>query len=572
MKTLISAVNKIFKFCLSLFCVAIFTDITLAQDLSTIGEKPFWKQAKISGGIGGSMVGYNTKGQESQRPPFYWVVNANINIDVYGMAIPFSATFTSQNQDFTQPFNQFGLSPKYKWATAHLGFRSMQFSQYSLAGLTFFGAGVELEIPKSKFTVKAMAGRLIKAIPLGNGQGVISEEPAFERWGYGANIGYKTKGGNIGFTAFKAQDIETSINTDSLALLKPGENLVVAVTLQQKIGKRLSFNGEYALSTFTKDKRLEAVETNEFGYENNFNWLVKTNTSTVVNAAFSGNLTYTVKVHSFGITYRRVGPEYQTMGSTYLNNDLEEVTGNLGTSILKRKLNFAGSLGFQRNNLSNNLFTTDKRIIGSANLTWMATKRIVFSGIYSNYRASSDPSAINIQDTIRFVQVTANYGLMASYSISNEKLGHNVVLSNNYQRANSISEGDLNTVDNGSEFFNSNLSYTLGFIQSEINLTAAINYNQFASPGTLNESFGPTLSISKPFYKKKLVTMIGYTLFNNYLNKDFQDTSSNILASLGLSVAKHHQVKLDGRFLSRKSTASNIIEETQIALSYNYSF
>ena len=357
-----------------------------------------------------------------------------------------------------------------------------------------------------------------------------------------------------------------------MALLKPGENLVVAVTLQQKIGKRLSFNGEYALSTFTKDKRLEAVETNEFGYENNFNWLVKTNTSTVVNAAFRGNLTYTVKVHSFGITYRRVGPEYQTMGSTYLNNDLEEVTGNLGTSILKRKLNFAGSLGFQRNNLSNNLFTTDKRIIGSANLTWMATKRIVFSGIYSNYRASSDPSAINIQDTIRFVQVTANYGLMASYSISNEKLGHNVVLSNNYQRANSISEGDLNTVDNGSEFFNSNLSYTLGFIQSEINLTAAINYNQFASPGTLNESFGPTLSISKPFYKKKLATMIGYTLFNNYLNKDFQDTSSNILASLGLSVAKHHQVKLDGRFLSRKSTASNIIEETQIALSYNYSF
>ena len=99
--------NIIFKFCLSLFCIALFADITVAQDLSKIGEKPFWKQAKISGGIGGSMVGYNTKGQESQRPPFYWVVNANINIDVYGMAIPFSATFTSQNQDFAQPFNQF---------------------------------------------------------------------------------------------------------------------------------------------------------------------------------------------------------------------------------------------------------------------------------------------------------------------------------------------------------------------------------------------------------------------------------------------------------------------------------
>ncbi|MFT6443336.1 MAG: hypothetical protein ACJASM_002896, partial [Salibacteraceae bacterium] len=297
-----------------------------SQDLSTIGEKPIWKETKITGGVGGSLVGYDTRGQAAQRPPFYWLINANINIDVYGMSIPFSATFTSQNQDFAQPFNQFGLSPKYKWVTAHLGFRSMQFSQYSLAGLTFLGAGVELEIPDSKWTVKAMGGRLIKAIPLSNGLNVVSETPAFERWGYGTNVGYKHKTGQIGFSIFKGQDVSTSINTDSLLLLKPAENVVAAITLQQKIGKRLSFNSEFALSAFTRDRRLDPTESNEFGYENNFGWLVKSNSSTVTNSAFTGNLTYSVKAHSFGVTYRRVGPEFQSMGATYLNNDLEEVT------------------------------------------------------------------------------------------------------------------------------------------------------------------------------------------------------------------------------------------------------
>jgi hypothetical protein len=543
-----------------------------SQDLSTIGEKPIWKETKITGGVGGSLVGYDTRGQAAQRPPFYWLINANINIDVYGMSIPFSATFTSQNQDFAQPFNQFGLSPKYKWVTAHLGFRSMQFSQYSLAGLTFLGAGVELEIPDSKWTVKAMGGRLIKAIPLSNGLNVVSETPAFERWGYGTNVGYKHKTGQIGFSIFKGQDVSTSINTDSLLLLKPAENVVAAITLQQKIGKRLSFNSEFALSAFTRDRRLDPTESNEFGYENNFGWLVKSNSSTVTNSAFTGNLTYSVKAHSFGVTYRRVGPEFQSMGATYLNNDLEEVTGNIGTAVFNRKLNLAGSLGFQRNNLADNLYTDDRRVIGSANVTWLVSQKVILSGIYSNFRASSDPSAVNVLDTIRFVQVTANYGLVATYSSSSEKFGHNIVLSNNYQQANSISDGDLQTVENGSEFYNSNLSYTLSLIPNQINLTAAANYNQFISPGIVNEAIGPTLAVSKPFFNRKLTTMLAYSLFNNYLDKKFQDTSSNIMASLGFSYKEHHQVKLDGRFLTRTGSTSTPIDEIQAALSYNYTF
>ena len=138
--------------------------------------------------------------------------------------------------------------------------------------------------------------------------------------------------------------------------------------------------------------------------------------------------------------------------------------------------------------------------------------------------------------------------------------------------ANSISEGDLQSVENGSEFYNSNLSYTLTLIPNQINLTAAANYNQFISPGVVNEAIGPTVAVSKPFFKKKLTTMLAYSLFNNYLDKKFQDTSSNIMASFGFSYKEHHQVKLDGRFLTRSGSAGKPIDEIQAGLSYNYTF
>ncbi|MFQ3326101.1 MAG: hypothetical protein ACI8YC_000735, partial [Salibacteraceae bacterium] len=74
------------------------------------------------------------------------------------------------------------------------------------------------------------------------------------------------------------------------------------------------------------------------------------------------------------------------------------------------------------------------------------------------------------------------------------------------------------------------------------------------------------------FFNRKLTTMLAYSLFNNYLDKKFQDTSSNIMASLGFSYKEHHQVKLDGRFLTRTGSTSTPIDEIQAALSYNYTF
>ena len=67
--------------------------------------------------------------------------------------MPFSLTWYNHSKkgSFYQPFNQFGISPTYKWLKVHLGYRNLTFSEFTLSGYTFLGAGVEATPGKFRF-------------------------------------------------------------------------------------------------------------------------------------------------------------------------------------------------------------------------------------------------------------------------------------------------------------------------------------------------------------------------------------------------------------------------------------
>jgi len=73
-----------------------------------------------------------------------WYLQGSPVITVYGIVLPFSFRLSEQQRDFRQPFNQFGVSPYYKWAKLHLGYRSHNWSTYALAGHSITGVGLEL--------------------------------------------------------------------------------------------------------------------------------------------------------------------------------------------------------------------------------------------------------------------------------------------------------------------------------------------------------------------------------------------------------------------------------------------
>lgn len=106
------------------------------QDLSQIGKG---EAIKVNGGISVSQLFNSSFGGEQRRDPYNYYLNGNLNFSIYGLSIPLTFNFSNQQFGFQQPFNQYGLSPTYKWITLHAGYTSMSFSPYTLSGHLFLG-------------------------------------------------------------------------------------------------------------------------------------------------------------------------------------------------------------------------------------------------------------------------------------------------------------------------------------------------------------------------------------------------------------------------------------------------
>jgi len=116
---------------LLLYLIIILSCNILAQDVTEV--KNPWQ---ISGSASFGSSYYGITGLENRQRPLGYFVNINLNPKVYNLSLPFSITINQQQTRFTQPFNRFGISPKYKWVTVHAGHRNLYFSDFTLSGVT----------------------------------------------------------------------------------------------------------------------------------------------------------------------------------------------------------------------------------------------------------------------------------------------------------------------------------------------------------------------------------------------------------------------------------------------------
>jgi hypothetical protein len=278
------------------------------QNIENIkSAKPF----SISGNLGFNAVFYHIEGRTANRKPFSWTLTGSPVISIYGISFPFSFTVSEQERNFNQPFNQYGVTPTYKWVKLHLGYSNLQFSPYSLGGHSIMGAGVELN--PGKFRVGFIYGRLLRPVPFND---TISIVPSFKRTGYSAKIGYGTAENFVDLILLRAKDFKESIeNVDQLEIT-PAENVVWSLVTSQKITKWLSFSGEFAQSVYTNDDRIDTMGAN-FKKESNFisNALIKTNSSTKRSNVIDGNIQLGSEKYKLGLHYKRIGADYQSMGA-----------------------------------------------------------------------------------------------------------------------------------------------------------------------------------------------------------------------------------------------------------------
>ncbi|MCH7534298.1 MAG: hypothetical protein IH948_00855, partial [Bacteroidetes bacterium] len=507
-------------------------------------------------------------------PPFYAVLNANLNLNLFGVIdAPFKFTYSPQQNDFNypfqhlQPFNQMGISPKYKGYTTHIGYGSLHMSKYTFSGNKFLGGGFEIANNGSKWRYAGFYGRLAKAARDTTYINVPGLN-AYDRWGMGVKTRYGNNKNNVELILFKAWDNKESINIPlQYASNFPQENLIVGVVTKKQISDKIVFNAEYAYSVFTRNTNNEEIVLQSYTYANNLGPLYTPRESSQFNGAINTDIAYKAKLYQLKLAYKKIGPEYVSLGIPFINNDVANYTANLSWRMFKKKMNISTSGGFEKNNLNNTKLEENRRLISNVNVQYAVSKKLNLMGAFSNFNTSVIRTTILQLDSLNYYQITKNASFGANYRItSKSKDIHVVLLNSSYQEANDVQ-------NQGSLIYNGNLGYTFNRAKKGFSTSVMLNVNANSFTGLKNIGFGPTVAVNKSLLKKKLNASFIFNQLNFTNAGEVADKTNNARLSFNYNLKKGHKLGLTAAYIDKENQSKNqSYKEFTGTFNYAYNF
>jgi hypothetical protein len=483
-----------------------------AQNLENLrNEKPF----KMSSGVSLSTSFYAAQGVENRRAPFAWNITGSPTVEVYGFKIPFTVSLSNQHRSFQQPFNQVGLTPQYKWVKLHAGYSSARFSQFTLAGRRFLGGGMELT--PGKWRIGYVQGRFQKAIAYDSVAAASSNigqypsaipVPAFSRFGYAARLGYGNKKASFDLSYLKANDRETSIQIpNALARkLRPEENAVVGLQTQFTFFKKLTWATEVGVSAYSRDTRSDSIELPEkFAFMSKF---LLPRLSTQVQTAGESSLNFRSKQFGMRVLYRRIDPDFRSMGAFFFQTDMEQWLVAPSVNLLKNRLQISGSYGWQNNNISETRSRTTRRTIGSANVSVRGGKHFNLTANYSNFGVTMEPrrtlAPTNLLDTFRLAQISHAVSISPNWHFGSKTRQQTFGLSASYNALEDLQKGSA--FQSNMKTLSSNAFYSINFPQKKLGLNASLVYQNLQNTQINSQTVGINAGINKTYGKGNVTT------------------------------------------------------------------
>ncbi len=147
---------------------------------------------------------------------------------------------------------------------------------------------------------------------------------------------------------------------------------------------------------------------------------------------------------------------------------------------------------------------------------------------------------------------------------------HSTNLNLVYQNSTNQQEGE--TIEGGeNSFYNGVAAYTLGYPERALNISLAANvsYNTIAADNNL--TLGPTLSIGKQFFDKRLRTNFSSSYNTSFANGEQQNNVYNFRLGSNYAWLEKHNLSLNFLMLFRNSTL-NTGRDLTITFGYSYAF
>lgn len=514
-----------------------------AQDLSGIKDR---KPVQFSGSTELRGIFYNASGIPNRRTPFTWMFSGSPTLSLYGWDIPFSFILSKDDRSFRQPFNQFGMSPTYKWLTLHGGYRNVSFSPYTLSGHTMLGGGVEAN--PGKWRLGFMYGRLNRATVIDTTRMALSPF-SFSRTGWAAKVGYGTNRNFLDLHVLRAKDNPKTEPHNSALLAEeyrtlPAANTVVGYGARITLLKKIILEADGAVSLYTYDINSPldiASSVNEEWRK----WMESFHVNGTSEWAFawSASAGYQQKDYGIKLKYKRVDPGFMSMGSYYIANDVESWTLSPNFILFKNKMRFNGSLGWQHDNLRGQKQAGSKRIIGTAVLGAEISERLGLDVNFNNFSGTMQPKTLVFADSLKIVQSTTTLTFMPRYTIKKEHTYQMFFLMASFNQMKDYSgyySADAPSRD--IDFRQFSFNYNISFPNRNISLHAALSYSNMLSAMVESRYSGVSLGGSRAWMDSKLQTAINGSIM---LNKTGSTSSAitNVSLNANYALSKMHALR-----------------------------
>lgn len=553
-----------------LLCILLSANARMAaQDIASIAKSD---PLIISGAIGTQNTFYHTSGGYGYASPLSTSLYANLNINVYGISMPFSFYYTGDNTSFSYPRFSFNISPTYKGWTLHMGQRTMSFSPYTFT-MPFNGVGVEYRSQKAGLRFGAFYGTLRKAVNV-DPTDPVARNPSYHRTGMGLKIGYGSYSSYIDLYVFRGKDDLNSISKYWHDQLFAQENVAVGLRTRLALGNHFSFSGNLGTSVFTTDLTSEIPDielTDKYGkyYDIRMSSL----------ARFAGDVAFSTnwKHFSASLYYRLIQPDYTSLGVSYITNNMQSIGVNAGTNLGRFSMN--GNFSVQNDNLNGEQLYTTRGYVYSANASLPLECGIHLAANYNGYTQKQYDGAAIVQDSSRVYRVTNSFSFSPSYEFSNKYTYNNISLSANYTRNDDLNpfatgESDVQTLAIGA-------GYNISVIPIETGFALNYSHQQSEGYGSKYSTDVYSLTSSRAFLESRgLNASLTLSLINNSMDGNGNNLSMGGNMSLSYTLLKVHSFSFMASY--NRYVNSNIVEEQYLpqqrshdimcSLSYNYTF
>ena len=352
---------------------------------------------------------------------------------------------------------------------------------------------------------------------------------------------------------------------------------MVGATSRLLILKHITVEVDAAVSAYTRDVRSSVIAAEgKTPIVRFFGQFFTPRLSTQLTQATQAALGYRTKNAGIKLQYKRIDPNFQTMGAYYFQSDIESYAIAPNLNVLAGKLRLSGSYGVQFDNLGQNKNARTGRKIGSLVVSYNPATKFGIDLQLSNYGISQQAGIRPLIDTLKLAQNNLSATTNLRYTIQKEDVMQVFTLTTTYQRL-----SDLNA-STASQTENTNVNLNLGYFYQQTatgwGINGMVSYTETQLPiavGAENQSvrfFGPSIGATQSFLDKKLTT----SLNASYLVNQQSGVTGRVLngsLNAGYQVTKRQSLSLSLLYLnSNTGIATQTFNEFRGNLGYGITF